>query len=246
MFENNQPGELFITMAKEGSTIGGLMDGIGTLTSMALQYGVPLEALVRKFAHVRFEPSGFTKNPDIRNAASITDYVFRWMGMQFIPGFREANSPNRNQPELAIPGLQEEVKKKVNRPVPELAIAEDTDILDVKSGQRRQWQGPSARQTRPRRADGKDSQRFGRALPTGCAHVPELRPRHRAQRRLLQVPQLRREPRMLLEWRRFRSAHLNLNLMRTLARGREEGFSLRLAVELKLADPDAATLDDNM
>jgi ribonucleoside-diphosphate reductase alpha chain len=134
LFENKRPGELFITMAKEGSTIGGLMDGIGTLTSMALQYGVPLEALVRKFAHVRFEPSGFTKNPDIRNAASITDYVFRWMATQFIPGFREANSPNRNQPELAIPGLQEELKKKVNRPVPELAIADDTEIMDAKSG----------------------------------------------------------------------------------------------------------------
>ena len=111
----------------------GLMDGIGTLTSLALQYGVPLEALVRKFAHVRFEPSGFTKNPDIRNAASITDYVFRWMAVQFIPGYREANSPNRNQPELAIPGLQEELKKKVNRPVPELAMAEDTDIVGLKS-----------------------------------------------------------------------------------------------------------------
>ena len=134
LFENDQPGELFITMAKEGSTIGGLMDGIGTLTSLALQYGVPLEALVRKFAHVRFEPSGFTKNPDIRNAASITDYVFRWMATQFIPGFREANSPNRNQPELGIPGLQEAEKKQVNRPVPELAIAEDTDILEQKSG----------------------------------------------------------------------------------------------------------------
>ena len=68
LFEDGQPGELFITMAKEGSTIGGLMDGIGTLTSMALQYGVPLEALVKKFAHQRFEPSGFTKNPEIRNA----------------------------------------------------------------------------------------------------------------------------------------------------------------------------------
>jgi ribonucleoside-diphosphate reductase alpha chain len=135
LFENKQPGELFITMAKEGSTIGGLMDGIGTLTSLALQYGVPLEALARKFAHVRFEPSGFTKNPDIRNAASITDYVFRWMATQFIPGFREANSPNRNQPELAMPGLQEEVKKQINRPVPELAIAEDTDIMEAKSSQ---------------------------------------------------------------------------------------------------------------
>src|SRR5439155_9592162 len=128
------PGELFITMAKEGSTIGGLMDGIGTLTSMALQYGVPLEALVRKFAHQRFEPSGFTKNAEIRNAFSITDYVFRWMAFQFIPGYREANSPDRTQPELAMPGLLEEVKKKVNRPVPELPLSEDTDILDATSG----------------------------------------------------------------------------------------------------------------
>jgi ribonucleoside-diphosphate reductase alpha chain len=133
LFEGNQPGELFITMAKEGSTIGGLMDSIGTLTSLALQYGVPLEALVRKFAHQRFEPSGFTRNPEIRNASSITDYVFRWLAFQFIPGFREANSPNRNQPELAMPGLMEEVKKKVNRPVPELPISEDSEILEVPS-----------------------------------------------------------------------------------------------------------------
>jgi ribonucleoside-diphosphate reductase alpha chain len=134
LYEDGRPGELFITMAKEGSTIGGLMDGIGTLTSLALQYGVPLDALVRKFAHVRFEPSGYTKNPDIRNAASITDYVFRWMAMQFVPGYREANTPNRNQPELAIPGLQEEVKKKINRPVRELPLAEDTEVVSVKSG----------------------------------------------------------------------------------------------------------------
>jgi ribonucleoside-diphosphate reductase alpha chain len=133
LFEDGQPGELFITMAKEGSTIGGLMDGIGTLTSMALQYGVPLEALVKKFAHQRFEPSGFTKNPEIRNAASITDYVFRWLALQFIPGYRESVAAARNQPELAIPGLIEELKKRVNRPVPELPIAEDADVLDVKS-----------------------------------------------------------------------------------------------------------------
>jgi ribonucleoside-diphosphate reductase alpha chain len=110
------------------------MDSIGTLTSMALQYGVPLEALVRKFAHQRFEPSGFTKNPEIRNASSITDYVFRWLALQFVPGYREAITPNRAQPELVMPGLLEEEKKKVNRPVPELAIAEDTDVFDIKSG----------------------------------------------------------------------------------------------------------------
>jgi ribonucleoside-diphosphate reductase alpha chain len=118
-------------MAKEGSTIGGLMDAIGTLTSMALQYGVPLDALFRKFAHQRFEPSGFTKNPEIRNAASITDYVFRWMALQFIPGYRESLPSTRNQPELAMPGLLEELKKKVNRPVPELAIAEETDVVSL-------------------------------------------------------------------------------------------------------------------
>ena len=133
LFEDGQPGELFITMAKEGSTIGGLMDCVGTLTSMALQYGVPLEALVRKFAHQRFEPSGFTKNPDVRNASSIIDYVFRWMALQFVPGYREASSAARNQPELAMPGLMEEVKKKVNRPVPELPLAEEDTSIAVKA-----------------------------------------------------------------------------------------------------------------
>jgi ribonucleoside-diphosphate reductase alpha chain len=132
LFGDNQPGELFITMAKEGSTIGGLMDSLGTLTSIALQYGVPLEALVRKFAHQRFEPSGFTKNPDIRNATSIIDYVFRWLALQFIPGYRETVAANRAQPELAMPGLLEAEKKQLNRPVPELPIAEDTDLLELK------------------------------------------------------------------------------------------------------------------
>ena len=108
LFEDGQPGELFITMAKEGSTIGGLMDSIGTLTSMAFQYGVPLEALVRKFAHQRFEPSGFTKNSEIRSASSITDYVFRWLALQFVPGYRESLNVTRTQPEFAMPGLLED------------------------------------------------------------------------------------------------------------------------------------------
>jgi ribonucleoside-diphosphate reductase alpha chain len=129
LFEDSQPGELFITMAKEGSTIGGLMDCIGTLTSLALQYGVPLEALMRKFAHQRFEPSGFTKNPEIRNASSIIDYVFRWLALQFIPGYRESSSGLRNQPELAMPGLHEEEKKKINRPVPDLPLSDEAEIL---------------------------------------------------------------------------------------------------------------------
>jgi ribonucleoside-diphosphate reductase alpha chain len=96
LFEDGKPGELFIVMAKEGSTIGGLMDTIGTLTSLSLQYGVPLEALVNKFAHMRFEPSGWTGNPDIPNAKSVPDYIFRWLGMEFIPGYRDAYAPKRN------------------------------------------------------------------------------------------------------------------------------------------------------
>ncbi len=133
LYDDGQPGELFITMAKEGSTIGGLMDTIGTLTSMSLQYGVPLETLLRKFAHQRFEPSGFTKNPEIRNASSIIDYVFRWLALQFVPGYRESVAAlNTAQPELAMPGLLEEVKKKIDRPVPELPIAEDTETIEVK------------------------------------------------------------------------------------------------------------------
>jgi ribonucleoside-diphosphate reductase alpha chain len=122
MFENGQPGELFVTMAKEGSTIGGLMDTIGALTSLALQYGVPLEGLVNKFAYQRFEPSGFTRNPDIRKASSVIDYVFRWMACQFIDGFREANSPKVAQAELPMPELDEEEKRAINRPVVDLAV----------------------------------------------------------------------------------------------------------------------------
>ncbi|MDX2035532.1 MAG: vitamin B12-dependent ribonucleotide reductase [Isosphaeraceae bacterium] len=94
-YEDGRPGEVFITMAKEGSTIGGLMDVIGTSVSIGLQYGVPLEVFVNKFAHSRFEPSGFTKNPDIPIAKSVTDYIFRWLGIEFIEGYREANTPQR-------------------------------------------------------------------------------------------------------------------------------------------------------
>ena len=92
MFEDGRPGELFITMAKEGSTVGGLMDAFGTAISMSLQYGVPLSDLVNKFSHMRFEPMGHTTNPDIRIAKSVIDYIFRWMGIRFLEGYREANS----------------------------------------------------------------------------------------------------------------------------------------------------------
>jgi ribonucleoside-diphosphate reductase alpha chain len=84
MYEEGRPGEIFLVMAKEGSTISGLMDAFATAISMALQYGVPLEALVEKFSHTRFEPSGFTKNPEVPYAKSITDYIFRWLAAKFL------------------------------------------------------------------------------------------------------------------------------------------------------------------
>jgi ribonucleoside-diphosphate reductase alpha chain len=84
MYDDGSPGEIFITMAKAGSTISGLMDAFATAVSFNLQYGVPLKFLVDKFAHVRFEPSGWTGNQQIPYAKSIMDYIFRWLGAKFL------------------------------------------------------------------------------------------------------------------------------------------------------------------
>ena len=81
LYDDGTPGELFITMSKEGSVLSGLLDVFSTSVSIGLQYGVPLKILVNKFAHVRFEPSGFTTNSNIRVAKSIIDYIFRWLGL---------------------------------------------------------------------------------------------------------------------------------------------------------------------
>jgi ribonucleoside-diphosphate reductase alpha chain len=92
LYADGQPGEIFLKMAKEGSTVSGLMDSFATSVSLALQYGVPLPSLVNKFAHVRFEPSGFTGNQEIPIAKSIIDYIFRWLGSKFLG--REAAEAN--------------------------------------------------------------------------------------------------------------------------------------------------------
>jgi len=84
LFEDGNPGELFVTMAKEGSTLSGMMDAFATSVSLLFQYGVPLSHLVDKFGHMRFEPSGWTGNPEIGMAKSIVDYVFRWLGYRFL------------------------------------------------------------------------------------------------------------------------------------------------------------------
>jgi len=84
MYAEGAPGEIFIKMAKEGSTLSGFMDGLALSISIGLQYGVPLKALVDKLTNTRFEPSGFTENPDIRYASSVLDYLARWLGGKFV------------------------------------------------------------------------------------------------------------------------------------------------------------------
>ena len=92
LFADGQPGEIFLVMAKEGSTISGFADAFAQAISYALQYGVPLQALVDKFSHVRFEPSGMTRNPEIRFAKSIVDYIFRWMASKFLSNDAQFNA----------------------------------------------------------------------------------------------------------------------------------------------------------
>jgi ribonucleoside-diphosphate reductase alpha chain len=100
LFEDGQPGEIFLVMAKEGSTISGFADAFAQAISYALQYGVPLQDLVDKFSHVRFEPSGMTKNPDVRFAKSIVDYIFRWMASKFLNPEAQFRA-GVNMPEIA-------------------------------------------------------------------------------------------------------------------------------------------------
>lgn len=86
LFEDGLPGEIFIRISKEGSTVSGLMDSFATAVSLALQYGVPLRVLCAKFSHMRFEPSGWSGNPEIGYAKSLTDYLFRWLELRFLKG----------------------------------------------------------------------------------------------------------------------------------------------------------------
>jgi ribonucleoside-diphosphate reductase alpha chain len=98
-FEDGQPGEIFLVMAKEGSTISGFADAFAQAISYALQYGVPLQVLVDKFSHARFEPSGMTRNPDIRFAKSIVDYIFRWLATKFLSNDAQYHAGVNNREE---------------------------------------------------------------------------------------------------------------------------------------------------
>jgi ribonucleoside-diphosphate reductase alpha chain len=113
LYPDGTPGEIFLTMAKEGSTISGLMDAFATQTSLALQYGVPLRVMVNKFSHMRFEPNGFTRNPEIPMAKSLIDYIFRWLASRFLDAEdQEAVGIVRRdpapEPQASIEGAEEE------------------------------------------------------------------------------------------------------------------------------------------
>ena len=127
LYEDGQPGEIFITMAKEGSTVSGLMDSFATAVSLALQYGVPLKVLCDKFSHTRFEPSGWTNNPEIRYAKSMMDYIFRWMAYKFLPKDAQPRedlsvaAPNGAEVEKAAQLASQFTRAAVDRPVEEPA-----------------------------------------------------------------------------------------------------------------------------
>jgi ribonucleoside-diphosphate reductase alpha chain len=123
-YEDGTPGEIFITMAKEGSTISGLMDSFATMTSLALQHGVPLNFLVDKFTHTRFEPSGFTKNPEIPMTKSIMDYIFKWLATKFLDRESQAH---------AGVILREDAAPVVTKPVPNVAPLTKEDASFVTS-----------------------------------------------------------------------------------------------------------------
>jgi ribonucleoside-diphosphate reductase alpha chain len=133
LFEDGMPGEIFLVMAKEGSTISGFADAFAQAISYALQYGVPLQVLVDKFSHARFEPSGITKNPDVRFAKSIVDYIFRWLATKFLSNEAQFhagvnNRENRRSDERATPEqVKAAAKAAVSSSSPYAAIQNQED-----------------------------------------------------------------------------------------------------------------------
>jgi ribonucleoside-diphosphate reductase alpha chain len=121
LFEDGTPGEIFLVMAKEGSTISGFADAFAQAISYALQYGVPLQALVDKFSHARFEPSGMTKNPEVRFAKSIVDYIFRWMATKFLSPEAQYRAGVNMREE---PAETDDVKPAVSSVSPKLGTSE--------------------------------------------------------------------------------------------------------------------------
>jgi ribonucleoside-diphosphate reductase alpha chain len=133
LYPNGEPGELFITMAKEGSTVSGLMDSFALAVSIALQHGVPLKLFCEKFAHTRFEPSGWSGNPEIGYAKSIMDYIFRWLQMRFLTGQQQMLFENFRLRTAAL-GPQPEGTGDVNGPKSEVRGPGSVHAADALAG----------------------------------------------------------------------------------------------------------------
>ena len=223
LYPDGQPGEIFLKMAKEGSTVSGLMDTLATMTSIALQYGVPLRDLVGKFGHVRFEPSGFTGNAEIPIAKSTVDYIFRWLGSRFLPkddrdalgiiggGEIVAEAPAEAVSAEAAPLITPPASTEGPAPIVAATPPAPSPSSGGEGGDRPYGErsGPSReRRWRPlrewqRRRDGQLAVTRGRpeAGVLGERRLPvvrRVRQHHGAQRQLLQVPQLRRHERLQL------------------------------------------------
>ncbi len=133
LYEDGAPGEIFITMAKEGSVVSGLVDSVATLTSIALQYGVPLEVLCNKFGHTRFEPSGFTNNPQIPIAKSIMDYIFRWLQMRFL-AVEPVEGADEGSKDLPSTGLVTEMRQPTSKaPAIGAAVSHESHVFQMQA-----------------------------------------------------------------------------------------------------------------
>ena len=152
LYEDGTPGEIFLTMAKEGSTISGLMDAFATAISLTLQYGVPLEALVEKFSHMRFEPAGYTKNPEIPIAKSLVDYIFRWLASKFLSSDLKERAGVVSR---ETPGSEPGTRASVADPVP----AEKVAVIGAGGGVAKAMTGE--------RADVVETRPIGFAAPAG-------------------------------------------------------------------------------
>ncbi|MEK9131199.1 MAG: vitamin B12-dependent ribonucleotide reductase, partial [Patescibacteria group bacterium] len=136
LYDDGKPGEIFVTMAKEGTVVSGLMDSLATTVSIALQYGVPLPVLVNKFVHKRFEPSGYTNNPQIRIAKSIVDYIFRWLALKFMTA----------EEQLAV-GVNAVIAPSEAPSVQSTAMADASAKVEIKQAQANIFAEPLASQS---------------------------------------------------------------------------------------------------
>ena len=176
LYPNGEPGELFVKMAKEGSTVSGLMDSFALAVSLALQHGVPLKVFCEKFAHTRFEPNGWSGNPDIGYAKSIMDYIFRWLQLRFLTGQQQL--------------LFESFRPRTLGVGPQPESAGEVNVAPEASGPKSEVRaGPDPRRRRP-----VEHRRPGRR-----AQLQLLRQHHDQKRQLLPLHELRKHQRVQLK-----------------------------------------------